>query len=165
RRLHVSSVDAGGLGDRDHPSDELPAIEHSVRCPYVITKQEAEAAVREAVASGLDALIVNPAFMLGPWDWKPSSGRMLLEIASLRTRYAPSGGNDFCDVRDVAAGVLAAFERGRTGERYILSGEGLSYMEAWTLFARIIGVRPPRRVARRWELAAGGRLGDLWGYM
>src|SRR5690606_8456353 len=84
RMLHGSTVDAVGLGERNHPSDEIHAVEHPVRCPYVVTKQEAEAAVCEAVANGLDAVIVNPAFMLGPWDWKPSSGRMLLEVASLR---------------------------------------------------------------------------------
>ena len=59
---------------------------------------------------------------------------------------APRGGNDFCDVRDVAGGILAALARGRRGRRYILGvGESLSFMEAWTMFAGIIGVRPRRR--------------------
>ena len=53
----------------------------SVRFPvlYVLTKRAAEQVLLEQ--RGLDVVIVNPAFMLGPWDWKPSSGRMLLEVS------------------------------------------------------------------------------------
>ena len=56
---------------------------------------------------GLDAVIVNPGFMLGPWDWKPSSGRMLLEVAQGIAWLAPQGHFSVCDVRDVVAGILS----------------------------------------------------------
>ena len=77
-------------------------------CPYVVTKRQAEEAVLRECDLGLDGVIVNPVFMLGPWDWKPSSGRMLVEVASGKGLFAPPGGNDFVDVRDVAAGILSA---------------------------------------------------------
>jgi dihydroflavonol-4-reductase len=86
-------------------------------CPYVVTKREAERAVLAEVEHGLDAVIVNPVYMIGPWDWKPSSGRMLLEVGAGKGLFAPPGANDFVDVRDVAAGILAAAERGISGRR------------------------------------------------
>lgn len=163
RLLHVSTVNTLALGDRDHPADEeTPGIE-PVLCPYVVTKREAERLVLDAVATGLDAVIVNPAYMLGPWDWKPSSGRMILQVATGWARLAPPGGNDFCDVRDVAAGILTALERGPAGRRYILSGEYLSFLDAWRMLARIVGAKPPWFAARRPGLWVYGHAGDVWG--
>lgn len=163
RLVHVSSVDALGCGTRRQPADEDTPLGGHIDCPYVVTKREAETAVLDEVARGLDAVIVNPAFMLGPWDWKPSSGRMLLAVGRGSGYVAPPGGNDFCDVRDVTAGILAAAERGITGRRYILGGESLSYFEAWTIFAEITGQKPPRRVMRRPVLRLAGILGSAWG--
>jgi dihydroflavonol-4-reductase len=101
--------------------------------------------------------------MLGPWDWKPSSGKMLLQVAGGWALVAPRGHNNFCDVRDVARGVLLARDRGQTGRRYILGGESLSYLDAWRLFAEVAGARGPLGQAKRRPLAmlAAGRLGDL----
>lgn len=158
RMIHVSSVDALGLGTHDKPADEeSPLSPQSVPCGYVLTKRAAEAVIQEEVARGLDAVIVNPAFMLGPWDWKPSSGKLLLQIAKGWVKLAPRGGNDYCDVRDVAAGILAAIERGQTGRRYILGGEPLSFLHAFTLMANVVGVEPPWRHWRwpmRWGMPA-----------
>lgn len=163
RMVHVSSVDALGIGTRQHPADEERAIAANVPCPYVLTKRAAEEAVLREVGQGLDAVIVNPVYVLGPWDWKPSSGRMLLQVARGRAVFAPPGGNDFCDARHVAAGVLAALERGTTGRRYILGGEPLSYLEAWRLFAEITGGRPPRGRVGPIALRVAGGMGNLWG--
>jgi dihydroflavonol-4-reductase len=162
RLLYVSSVDALGLGSRAQPAtEETPPENSSVQCPYVITKRAAERAVDEEIAAGLDAVIVNPAYMLGPFDWKPSSGRMLLEIASGWAKLSPPGGNDFVDVRDVAAGILTAVQRGKTGRRYILGGEALSFFEAWTIFSTVVGVSPPWWNARPPGLFLAGLAGDL----
>lgn len=163
RMIHVSSVDALGLRSREHPADEQTPPDLSCRVPYAMTKREAEAEVLAEVERGLDAVIVNPVFMLGPWDWKPSSGRMLLAVAQQRPMFSPRGGNDFCDVRDVAAGIITAIARGRRGERYILGGEPMSYFEAWTMFAQIVGVRGPVRAVRPVVLHTLGRIGDLVG--
>ena len=162
RMIHVSSVDALGLGSRSQPADEECPPEGSVLCPYVVTKRAAERTLTQLVADGLDAVIVNPVYMFGPWDWKPSSGRMILEVARGWALLAPPGGNDFADVRDVAAGILAAAERGQRGRRYILGGEPLSYLEAWRMIADVVGVRGPRRRMLRPGLFIAGRFGDLW---
>ena len=131
-------------------------------CPYVVTKREAEQAVLAEVAQGLDATIVNPAYMIGPWDWKPSSGRMLLEVARNRGLVAPLGTNNFCDVRDVAQGILAAADRGAAGRRYILGGERLTYFQAWRIFAKVTRAIPPLLPAGPLVRRAAGRCGDLW---
>lgn len=161
RLVHVSSVDALGIRSRAEPADEETPAHGHVPCPYVLTKRAAEQAVRDEIAQGLDAVIVNPGYVLGPWDWKPSSGRMLLEIARGLGLLAPPGGNDFCDVRDVAQGILAAADQGQTGRRYILSGEPLSYFEAWQIFAEVTGARRPVGTARLPLVRFAGWVGDL----
>lgn len=162
RFVHVSSVDTLGWGSIEAPGTEDSPALRSVPCPYVVTKREAEHVVLGLVARGLDGVIVNPAYMLGPWDWKPSSGRLLLEVARGRGLFAPPGGNDFCDVRDVADGILSAARLGVAGRRYILGGESLSYFNAWRMFAAVSGARPPRRVVRPWLVRAAGWAGSVW---
>jgi dihydroflavonol-4-reductase len=161
RLVHVSSVDAIGLRADGQPADEETPAGGMPECPYVVTKREAEVALREEIDRGLDATIVNPVYMLGPWDWKPSSGRMLLEVGAGKGLFAPPGGNDFVDVRDVAAGILAAAERGQTGRRYILGGHGLSYLDAWRVMARVTGRMQPLGIAPRPFVRLAGWCGDL----
>ena len=163
RLVYVSTVNAMACGTRAAPANEDTPLGPCVRCPYVVTKREAERVVLDEVARGLDAVIVNPVFMLGPWDWRPSSGKMLLEVATGWAKRAPPGGNDFCDVRDVAAGIIAALDRGQTGRLYILGGEPMSFLEAWTLLARITRVKPPTRNMYPHGLWIWGHGGDVWG--
>lgn len=143
RLVHVSSIDALAVWQGGPPVTEETPVSGGVLCPYVITKREAEQVVLGLVAKGLQASIVNPGFMLGPNDWKPSSGKMLISVACGWGLFVPTGGNCFCDVRDVADGILAALERGQPGRRYILGGENLTYRQAWRTFAEASGGTPP----------------------
>lgn len=161
RMVHVSSIDVLNLHSSNGPVDENAPNSGEVPCPYVVTKREAERVVLDYVAQGLDAVIVNPGFMLGPWDWKPSSGRMLLKIATGWALIAPPGANSYCDVRDVATAIITALEKGRRGQRYILAGQTLTYMEALKILAKVTGQKPPMRIARRITLNTIGRVGDL----
>jgi dihydroflavonol-4-reductase len=165
RLIHVSSVDALGLRSDGVPADEETRPGGMLECPYVVTKREAEAVVLAEVDRGLDAVIVNPVYMIGPWDWKPSSGRMLLEVGSGRGTFAPPGSNDFVDVRDVAQGIITAMHRGRTGRRYILGGQPLSYLEAWRIFARVSGRMQPLGIAPAALVRVAGWCGDLAGLL
>lgn len=115
-----------------------------VPCAYVLSKRASVEVVQQQIAQGLDARFVHPGFMLGPWDWKPSSGRMMLELG--RRTYVPAcptGGCSVCDVRDVAAGTLAALDRGQTGRHYILAGENWTYRKLWHEMARRMGRPAP----------------------
>jgi dihydroflavonol-4-reductase len=155
--VHVSSCDALGGGSDGKPIDEETELNGQLLVPYAITKREAELVVLEAVDRGLHASIVNPGFMLGPWDWKPSSGRMLLEVARGRGLFAPRGSFSVCDVRDVADGIVAALERGQSGRRYILAGTTMRYVDAWRLFAEITSARRPL-------MAVGPLIGKIAGF-
>jgi dihydroflavonol-4-reductase len=143
RMVHVSTVNALGLGPLDSPADEDSALPGIEQVPYVLTTRAAEEVVLSEVSRGLWAAIVHPATMFGPWDWKPSSGQMLLEV----TRFcllAPVGSASFCDVRDVAGATVGAVERGQSGRRYILAGHNLTYRDFWQRIAALVRKRGPR---------------------
>lgn len=134
RLVHVSTVDTLPAAiDANHPiaEDSVDGVP-KVPCSYVVSKSEAEALVHKHITEAdLDAVIAQPGFMLGPYDWKPSSGRMMLEINKLPLVIAPRGGCSVCDARDVAQGIVNAIDRGRSGQNYILAGENLAYQALW----------------------------------
>lgn len=163
RLVHVSSIDALAMWRGGEPVTEQTPIESGIRIPYVITKRAAENVVRELVQQGLWAAIVNPGFMIGPYDWKPSSGQMLLSVARGWGLWVPTGGNCFCDVRDVADGILSALERAHPGERYILGGHMLSYRQAWRVFAEVSGGTPPVFPIGPMIRYGAGYVGDIIG--
>ena len=164
RLVHCSSTVAVGVSEDARPIDEtapwnLPA--HGLDDAYATTKHDSEQLVHAAVREGLDAVIVNPGYMFGPRDVRPSSGRLILEVVNGRVPGMTPGSNCFVDVRDVTASMIAAAERGRTGERYILGGTNLTYVEVFRLIAQVAGVRPPRFTLPRWLSMAAGLAGDL----
>ena len=114
-----------------------------------------------AVGEGLDAVIVNPTYMFGPYDSRPSSGKMIVELVQGKIPGLSSGFNNFVDVRDVARGMLLAAEKGRRGERYILGGEDMSYEAAFTRIAAVAGVKPPRVRLPKWAARVFGWAGDV----
>ena len=161
RLVHVSTVNTLAIPNSGAKADETTELDGQVPCTYVLSKRASEKLVREASAQGVQAMVVHPGFMLGPWDWKPSSGRMILEVAKRWTPVAPSGGCSVCDVRDVAHGVLAAIDRGRPGRNYILGGENLTYFDLWSRFAKQLGKSSPFTILRKPGQLLVGFLGDL----
>lgn len=163
RMVYVSTINTLGVGTRDRLADEEWVAGPNVPCPYVLSKQAAERSVREQIERGLDASIVHPGLMFGPWDWKPSSGRMLIEVVQRFTPLAPAGGISVCDVRDVAQGIVTALAVAPTGRAFVLAGHNLTYLKLWQLFVDIAGgSRPLCRSGPLMRMAAG-RVGDLWG--
>ncbi|MEL0094823.1 MAG: NAD-dependent epimerase/dehydratase family protein [Planctomycetaceae bacterium] len=161
RMVYVSSVDALGIGTEDQPATEETPRTGKVPCSYVVSKSEAEQELRNYIDDGLDAVIVNPGFMLGPNDWKPSSGKMLLDVAEKKPPFAPAGGMTVCHVNDVSEGIIAALEKGVTGRNYILGGTLLTYLEAWGLFADVVGNKRPKRRIGKVVGFIVGYIGDL----
>jgi dihydroflavonol-4-reductase len=128
------------------------------RFPYAHSKHLAELEVHRAVDAGLEAITVNPSIVLGPRDINLISGSLVIEAARGRLRFYPPGGANFIHVADVAAGHIAAAERGRPGERYILGAENLSHRAAIRTICEVVG-RPGSLVPLpRWGLRvfAGG---------
>lgn len=144
RLVHMSSVHALAAEGTSGPIDETcPLIERADALAYDRSKADGERAVLQGVERGLDAVIVSPAAVLGPNDYGPS---LLAEsvLALQRSPFATEGAYNWVDVRDVVAGTLAAAERGRRGERYLLSGERLTVRELAELLAEHAGGRRPR---------------------
>jgi len=152
RLVHCSSTVTVGLARGDAPADESSPwkfAEHGLADGYCTTKKLAEEIVQKNAAADIDAVIVNPGFMFGPLDAKPSSGKMIVEVARRRVPGHTPGSNSFVDVRDVARGMIAAWEKGRRGERYILGGHNVSYRDVFATIARVAGVKPPRLAVPR----------------
>lgn len=120
--------------------------------PYAHSKALAEEVVLETVERGLDGVIVNPSIVLGPRDLNRISGSLILEAAGGLLRFTAPGGTNFIAAQDVAAGHVAAAQRGRTGERYILGAHNLPYTEAVSAICALVGQRPPLFRVRRWML-------------
>lgn len=163
RLVHTSSVVAVGLSRDGRPCDETATWNFDTEGlvdAYAITKHRAEQVVR-AAGDRVDAVIVNPTYMLGPRDARPSSGRLIIDVVRGRVPGWTPGYNNFVDVRDVARGMIAAWQRGRRGERYILAGHDMTYGEVMRRIAEVAGTRPPRfrvPLAAAWLL---GKWGDL----
>jgi len=113
---------------------------------YKRSKVEAERLVEAMVAQdGLPAVIVNPSTPIGPRDIRPTpTGRIIVEAASGRIPAFVDSGLNLVHVDDVAAGHLAALDRGRTGERYILGGQDVTLKSLLATIALAVGRTPPR---------------------
>ncbi len=110
---------------------------------YGYSKVLAEQVVAEFVAQGLAVVTVNPAVVTGPRDVNLGSGALVLQMRKTGVPIYPRGGVCVIDVADVCAAHIAAAERGRVGERYILGGENLWYRDLLTTLARVLGRNPP----------------------
>jgi dihydroflavonol-4-reductase len=158
--VFVSSVDALPAGSPTRLVDEETAGNAKFPCGYVATKREAEQVVFKEVENGLDAVIVNPGFMLGPWDWKPSSGRMLLQVATRLTPFGPKGGFSVCDIRDVSVAICKIATSDTQCRRYILAGNNIRYIDTWRIFAKVAGSSPPICAAGPLMRILAGKWGD-----
>ena len=143
RLVYVSTVDTLAKATRYTTRTENDREPAKPQCAYVVSKTKGEKTILEWVGKGLDAVIVHPGFMVGPWDWAPSSGEMMLAIAKNWVPFSPGGGCSVVDVRDVATGIISALKNGKRGERYILGGVNMTYLQLWRLMANTVGKRGP----------------------
>src|SRR5215510_3473360 len=146
RIVYTSSVATIALRD-DTPADERsPLSEHDAIGSYKKSKVIAERLVEDMVQrERLPAVIVNPSTPIGPRDVKPTpTGRIIVEAASGRMPAFVDTGLNLVHVDDVAAGHLAALDRGKLGERYLLGGENVYLRDMLAEIARIVGRKPSR---------------------
>lgn len=153
RFVHCSSVHAfdmeraGGVVDESSP----PAVDS--RLPvYDRSKAAGEAELGKVAAAGLDTVVVNPTGIIGPYDYRPSHmGSVFLALQRRRLPALLAGGFDWVDVRDVAAALSVAAERGERGSRYVVAGHRHSVRELAELAATITGVPAPRTTVPMWS--------------
>jgi dihydroflavonol-4-reductase len=164
RLVHFSSIETLDPFPLESPVDEArPYVNGRAGSPYAASKARAESLVREAAAGGLDAVILNPTAIIGPFDVKPSLlGRAVMSLAEGRIPILVDGGFDWVDVRDVAEAAITAAERAPTGARYIIGGRWASMLELATIAceaaAAVTGhaaARPPSLLCPFWLASAG----------
>lgn len=109
--------------------------------------------------------VLNPGFMIGGYDYKPSSGKLLLMGFKRRIMASPGGGKSFVHVKDVAEATVNALTMGRSGERYLLTGVNMRLKEFYALQAEVCGYRQRFIVLPDLLVALAGRLGDLLRWM
>jgi dihydroflavonol-4-reductase len=146
RIVYTSSVATLGLDPGGTPANEdTPVTFDDMIGHYKRSKFLAEDVVRElARQHRLPAVIVNPSTPIGPRDIRPTpTGRMIVDAASGRIPAYLDTGLNIVHVDDVAAGHLAAYERGRVGERYVLGGFNMALAEILAAIARLVGRKPP----------------------
>ena len=163
RVIHTSSCATCGPveGRAATEADSPPTWELAI--PYKRTKLEGERLALRAAEDGLDVVVLNPTTPVGPGDRGPTpTGKMVADVATGRARaYLAGGALNVVAVEDVAIGHLLAYERGRSGERYLLGGENLTMREVFAIVAEAAGRRPPR-VPVPWRLAyAAARAADF----
>ncbi len=164
RLVHCSTVATVALSSDGNPSGEDAAYNFDARDMadgYGTTKRAAEELVLAAARAGLDAVVANPTYMFGPYDARPSSGQLIVDVVRGKVPGVTTGRNNFADARDVARGMVLVAEKGRAGERYILGGENMTYAAIIEAIARIAGVRPPRWKVPRAIAAPMGWAGDV----
>jgi dihydroflavonol-4-reductase len=145
RVVYTSSVATLGLVAGGSADEETPSNIDDMIGPYKRSKFAAEEVARELVREGgLPVVIVNPSTPVGPGDIKPTpTGRLIVEAARGQMPAFVDTGLNIVHVDDVAEGHLAAAEKGRIGERYILGGENMSLAEILAEVAQAVGRRPP----------------------
>jgi dihydroflavonol-4-reductase len=126
--------------------------------PYYECKYAMEVEALEAAARGLDVVVVNPTMTFGPGDVKAFTGRLLILAHKGVLLCGLPGVLNFVDVREVAAGHLAAGERLSAGERVILGGHNLPVPEALGIVCRAAGRRAPLFTLPRWLVEGVGRI-------
>jgi len=157
RLLHFSSIHAFDAAPHDRPIDERRPINNGNGVPpYDRSKAAGEREVRAGIERGLDAVIVNPTAILGPHDYGPSRmGRVLLDLYHRRLPALIEGGFDWVDVRDVTAGAIAAAEKAKTGEKYLLAGSHRTVAQLAALVEELTGKKAPRLVTPMWLARVG----------
>lgn len=143
----TSSAVTFGASSKQEPLNEGARFNLKEPSAYAAAKWDAEKIAMERAAVGLPVVVVNPAVMFGPGDWKPTpAGGQLVEYLgyspSFRVPWMPTGFS-FVDVDDVAQGHILAMEKGRVGERYALGGENLTLHDAYQLLSDVTGLAEP----------------------
>ena len=146
RLIYVGTANSFGSGNLHNLGTEknLYSSEH-YGLDYMDSKYKAQLIVLENAKNGsLNAIVVNPTFMIGPFDSRPSSGEMVLSVYKRKIPGYTLGGKNFIAVKDVAVAITNAITNARNGECYILGNENLTYKQAFEKIAKTIGVNPPR---------------------
>ena len=162
RVVHTSSIAAvRSRPGRLQANEETRFDEWEIADDYVRSKYVSELAALAERDADLEVVVVNPAFPLGPGDLAPTpTGRVVRDMATGRLPVLIDGGLNVVDVRDAARAHLLAWQRGRSGRRYILAGHDVTHRDLALAVASAAGRRPPRLRVPAAAMIAAGRLSE-----
>jgi dihydroflavonol-4-reductase len=163
RVVYTSSVAAVGMTrSRREPRNESHYNTEDLT-HYSVAKTRAEHLAKElADRHGIPLVIVNPAVVLGPLDYRPTPAtQVVVRYLKYRLPFYVDAGANLVHVDDVARGHLLAEAHGKLGERYILSGENLTVLELFSMLARLVGRRPPQLEVGQHTLGALGWAAEM----
>jgi dihydroflavonol-4-reductase len=145
RMVYTSSVATMGFTRNGNPADEdSPVALADMIGHYKRSKFMAERIALEAGRSGMDVVVVNPTTPVGEQDIKPTpTGRIILDFLKRKFPAYVDTGLNLVDVTECARGHVAALERGKSGERYILGGENLTLKQILDKLGAITGLSSP----------------------
>jgi dihydroflavonol-4-reductase len=157
RVVYTSTVGAIGIPKDGIGDEQSPVGIEDMQGPYKRSKFLAEKVALEFAGVGFPVVIVNPTAPVGDHDFKPTpTGKMLVDFVRGAMPAFLDTGLNVVDVRDVAEGHLAACDRGKVGERYILGAENLTLEKIFGLLAKAIGKPAPKiRIPYAVAYAAG----------
>lgn len=159
RFVHTSSISVWGM-TQGTITETTPQLGAQSPVNYQRSKFAAEQAVRKGIARGLDAVILNPAGIIGPYD-TTGYARLFRLVHANKLPGVPPGSLSFCHVREVAKAHIAAAERGRCGELYLLGGADTSLLELVQIIGELDGKSVPAKPAPAWLLKTVAALGAL----
>lgn len=158
--LFISSANTLGFGSKTDPGSEEKRQKYPfTQSWYAQSKLEAENYLLRN-AKNMEVVILNPTFMIGAYDNKPSSGKLIFWAWKKKLIFYPKGGKNFVHVQDVANGVINALEKGKNGEKYLLANENLSYSDFFRMINRITHQHPIMIPIPNTLLNVLGKVGD-----
>lgn len=163
--IHIGTANSFCPGTKEKPGNETGTYAGwPYHLDYMDSKYLAQKLVLKEIAENrLPAVIVNPTFMIGAYDYKPSSGQLIISVCKGKVPGYTLGGRNYIFVRDAATAIVNSLEKGRIGECYILGNENLNYKEFFGIVAGVTGRKPPSRYFSPWITLAFGRLNSLLG--
>lgn len=165
RFIFVSTANTMGFGSLSVPGCENTPIKHPFsNSLYAKSKQETELELLKHTKK-IDLIIINPTFMIGAYDSKPSSGKLILMCWKKNLVFYPPGGKNFVHVNDVCLGIIKSLKQGKSGEKYLLANENLTYLEFFRKVNLITNQKPKMIKIPLCILRLIGYIGDVLRYV
>ena len=163
--VFVSSANTMGNGSLLSPGNESkPVSKPFADSFYAKSKLEAENYLI-ANQKGIHLCIINPCFMLGAYDSKPSSGKIILRALNKSFIFHPPGGKSFVHVADVCQAIWKGLQTETSGQKFLIGNENLSYKEFYTKFNQLTGHKSKLIEIPKWILLSAGYLGNFLRFM
>ena len=161
--VHISSIASmGNTSNGEIINEETPWLPSHAKSGYALSKRKAEMEIHRGISEGLaSAVMLNPALILGAGNWTQGTPKMFSVVDNGLSFYNP-GATGIVAASDVAIAARLVMEKEvPNGERYILSGENMTYQELFTIMAKYLGKKPPSRMLPAWLTLNAGKVSEM----